>query len=300
MSSTYQSTLDADLGGNDDRTNGVVILIVAKPSPETLSYQSNTPSPVPMQGGFTLTLDVVGPQALISQLRASNLILSIQKLQTSGEGHRMVSAADAKTSIIQFDVDKASVEGIYSSKPYQFDFLKSAPPQDIAQDQLRQIAWALGMGGRHFKQGSNGEYVTADDNDDAQAEALGVLIDAPVRLPGPSVQVGEEWATEWSGDRHQKDNGAAFQYKQKAKIAQLIEAAPRRARIEFQTSARLDTPGDKNRQIAESTLEAKGAILLDLTSGAVLSIQSSGVITTEVKMAGLKIVRTIDSKYEQK
>lgn len=273
------------------------VLMAATPAAETLSYQGKALEPVPVHGLATVGFDISGPKALTEKLLASNVMLSVQKLQATTEGHRTVSASDGKTRTIQYLVDKAHVDGTFRNKSYQYDFVKASPPVDLQQDQLRQFSWAFSVGGRNFKLGTNGEYITGDDKDDAQGEAMGVIMDAPVRLPNHPVQAGEEWTAEWRGDRRAKDNGASFQYKQKGKIVQFTDAAPRRARIAFETTGRLDVP---NPQTGETILESKGAIVLDLTSGVVVAQESSGTITTDVKSAGLKIIIKVDAKYEQK
>ena len=134
-------------------------LIVLMANPETLLYRPELGTSIPTQGGFSMTFDIQGPANLVSQLRASDVILSIGKLSVQGEGRRMVVSSDEKNGGIEIVFDRASVVGIYKDKPYQFDFEQGSPPEGFSTDPLLQICWGLGMGARHSEYTLSGSHV---------------------------------------------------------------------------------------------------------------------------------------------
>jgi len=127
---------------------------------------------------------------------------------------------------------------------------------------------------------------------------MGLVIDAPVRLPDSAVELGEEWTREWIGAKRQRDNDGIFHYRQTASL-QEIENGSQRARIIFETTGRLEISPDRNSGGEETVFEAKGSIVLDLKTGQLAVTDCSGTITSEFKYAGLKIVRGIEAKYEE-
>ncbi len=268
--------------------------------PETLSYRGKSGDSIPTQGVFTLTLDILGPDAVTGQLRSENTMLFIQRLHVHGEGSRVITSSEEKGNNVQILFDRARVEGTYDNELYQFDFERTSPPENLQKDQFLLFSWALSMGGRHYKLGPKGEYFTGDPNDDAHSEAVNLLIDAPVRLPNHGVKVGEEWANEWTGVRRQEDNDGAFHYRQTASLQEIVENGSRRAHISFETTGRLQIPPGKNTNGEETLLEAKGSIVLDLENGLVIATNSSGTVTSEFKASGVKIVWWIEAKYEEK
>jgi hypothetical protein len=124
---------------------------------------------------------------------------------------------------------------------------------------------------------------------------MGIIVDAPVRLADHAVTVGEEWTTQWSGSRQVKDG--VFRYSQTAKLVEMIDGPPAVARISFTTTGTLEIPAEKNIQLEETKLESKGTVSLDLTTGLVTSVVSSGAILTELKKLGLQIVRQMSVTY---
>ena len=156
------------------------------------------------------------------------------------------------------------------------------------------------MGGRAYTITAKGEYSSGDLDEDAQGEALSLLIDAPVRLPDQPVSVGEEWTTEWTGDRQQKEHEGVFKYRQTAKLEEIVENGSRRAHITFEINGSMEIPPESNPQQEETLMTVIGSIVLDLDSGLIVANKSSGTITTELKSVGLKLVREIESNYEEK
>ncbi len=262
-----------------------------------LSYGSGKGKPARTRGGFTLEIDVLGPPSLIRQVRASNVILGLNKFQVSGEGESTVGPGDGGARV-DIRLETARVEGDYKGNPYQFDLTLSSPPDDLAEDPLKQVAWGLGMGGRHYSVGTRGEYLPANPDDDAQGEAMGHLIDTVVRFPTDGVHVNSEWTNQWNGNRRQAENGASFVFEQKARLEEVLDGGPR-FRISCQLTGRLDIPEDKNPNHEETTLEAKGSVIFDSKRQKIVASESSGAITTSMKQAGLTLIRRIESRFEE-
>jgi hypothetical protein len=272
--------------------------IVRTDSVVTLRYK-RTAQPAPLSGGFTLNLDVQGPAALVSQVRASAPILSIERMQVSGNGGQVISA-NSQGSDVQVAFEKARVEGIYKSKPFQFDFEQSNRPKNLEQDPLQLISWVYSLGGRRFSRGVLGEYTIGDEKTDAQTEAMGVIIDAPVRLPEGPAKVGDEWTSEWKGARAESETQGVFRYRQTAQLRKIEEGESPRAHIGFSTSGQLEIPAGRNESRGEATvMNAEGTILLDLLTGRVVSSETSGTITSDFRV-GFKIIRGIKTKYEER
>jgi hypothetical protein len=263
-----------------------------------LSYRGKSGDAVPVHGGFTMKLSISGPDALTRQLRSSNALLALQDFRVEGNGRRTVPEAKDTETAVRTLFERAQVNGMFNSKPFRFGFDQAAPPADATQDQLEKICWALGMGGRSYKLASDGQYTTGDANADAHGEALAVIIDAAVRLPACAVQAGHEWTSDWVGVRKQKDSGATFRYHQVARLESLENGGTPTAHISFVTTAKLEFPPERGPAREETMLEGKGVVVLDLATGLPASTESSGTITTQLKAAGVKLVREIASKYE--
>ena len=154
------------------------------------------------------------------------------------------------------------------------------------------------MAGRHYVVGSKGEYRLAKAAADAHAEGYAALIDAPVRVPEERVSVGNEWTTEWTGEGKQKESGAVFQYRQVALLQELTESPSVRAHIAFKTIGTLQFPHAPSPQLEETVLETKGTVVLDLETGLPVLAESFGMMTTDLKRAGVKLARGTSAKYE--
>jgi len=263
---------------------------------ENLVYRTNT-EVTPIQGEMIYEAKVTGPEALTTQLLASNSALSIQHLKTLRTARRMPAPSGVADSV-EIVVDTAQVEGRAADKPFHFQFAQPAAPAGVAADPVGQFAWGLSMAPRRYTLGPKGAYRLTDAGQDAQAEAVGVIVDAPVRLPDRPVGAGDHWTTEWNGIARKKDGGI-FHYQQRAVIEEIVGASER-ARISFSTSALMYDASGKPLQGEETKLDAKGAILLDLRSGVVLHVDSTGTMSTEIKTAGLKVAFLYSSKYDLK
>lgn len=260
-----------------------------------LVYKGKPGESANARGGFSTTLEISGPQDLARQLRGSNAMLALQQLVVSGAGRRSITDAGAQKIGVQILFDTAKANGTFNAKPFTFDFDRNARPATIDQDKLQQICWGMAMGGRHYSLGPKGEYLNGDASADAHGEALAVSIDAPVRVPDEPVAVGQSWTTEWSGARKQKESGAAFLYRQTATL-DAVDGS--KARLAFTLNGTLVFSSQPSPQREESKLETKGIVVLDLDTGMPASIRSEGVITTELKVAGIKLVRGVSSNYD--
>ena len=248
------------------------------------------------RGGFTTTLDLSGPPILTRQLSASNPLLALRTYRVSGDGHRTVAESE-RGCAVRIQYDRAHVEGIFGSKPFEFD-LTPAKPENFAEDKLVELTWGLAMAGRHYLLGPKGEYRPAKADTDANGEAFSILIDAPLRLPQENVSVGQEWTAEWTGECTHKNTGARYDYRQTAVIEEVTDGASPCARIAFSTAATLRFPDLPGPQREESVLEAKGTVLFGLADGLPVRIETAGTITTDLKQAGVKMIRGVSAKYE--
>jgi hypothetical protein len=262
---------------------------------ESLTYRS-TPDAAPIQSELTYTATVSGPATLTSQLLASNAALSVQQLRTTRTGRR-VSAADGTVNRIEILVDAAQVDGHAGDKTFQFRFDQPVAPADLAADPVRQFAWGFSMAPRRYTLGQKGDYRLGDPGQDAQAEAIGLIVDAPVHLPDRPVNVGDQWTREWTGIARKKD-GAAFHFQQHATLEAIAAGASPRARITFSTVGTLRDSAGQPVPGEETTLEANGSVLLDVQSGLVVGLNSAGTLSTDIKTAGLKVVFGYTSKYD--
>jgi hypothetical protein len=263
---------------------------------ENLAYRA-TPASGPIQAEMTYSFAVTGPPTLTSQLLGGNPGLSIQQLRATRRGRRVISAAEDGRSRVEILVENAQVEGRTQDKPLQFHFDGGPAPADLAADPVRQFAWSLSVTPRRYTLGAKGDY-RLDAGHDAQTEATGVILDAPIRLSDGAVNVGDEWSSDWTGNGRRKKDDAVFHYHQTARVEEIGGGAAPRARISFSTSGALRDSSGKNLQGEDTRLESKGSILLDVRTGTVVGVDSSGTITTDVKGAGLKVVFTYTSKYE--
>lgn len=262
--------------------------------PIVLVYRGTPGESVAVRGGFTTTLDVSGPPILTRQLTGTNPLLALQTYRVAGEGRRTVQA-DERGCAVGILYDHAHVEGIFGSKPFDFD-VSPAIPENFKEDKLVEIAWGLAMGGRHYLLGPKGEYRPAKA--DAHGEALALLIDAPVRLSEGGVNVGQDWTTEWIGECTHKDTNARLQFRQTAVLQQLTDGSSPQAHITFVTSGKLNFTDKPSPQREETVLESKGTLVLDLKTGLPAMIETSGTMTTELKQSAVKLVRGTTAKYE--
>lgn len=272
------------------------VATVLMAAPTVLLYNAKPGASVPVQGGFTLTFDVVGPPEITTKLRAANVILGIDKLQVRGMGRRTVVSASSQGNLMRLAVEKANVSGTYLGKPFKYDFAGPTAPATLQKDEVGQFAFAISMGGRTYTLGPKGDYLTGSADDDAAAEAMSVIIDAPVRLSDTAVDIGQSWTREWTGARRNKDNGGVFHYKQTATIKSLVKG---RALIDFSVSGRLDIPADRNPQKEETTLELTGTVTLDSTTGMVVASRSSGTVATAFEGGTLRLTRRIDANFTE-
>jgi hypothetical protein len=259
-----------------------------------LVFKGTPGESVPVRGGFTTTFDVSGPPILTRQLTGTNPMLALQTYRMSGEGRRTVEA-DERGCAVRIMYDHAHVEGIFGSKPFDFD-VSPAMPENFKEDKLVEIAWGLAMAGRHYLLGPKGEYRPAKAATDAHGEAFAMLIDAPLRLPEEGVNVGQEWTTEWAGECTHKDTGATFHYRQTAVLEELINGQS--ARITYSTAGTLEFLGKPSPQREGSVFEAKATMVLDLQAGLPVMVETSGTLTTELKQAGVKMVRGTSARTD--
>jgi hypothetical protein len=261
---------------------------------EQLVYRPTLAS-APIQAEIGYSFAASGPPMLTSELLASNAGLAIQQFRTTNQGRRTISAIDDGGSRIEIVFEHARVEGRTQDGPFQLEFDGGTGP---GADPIRRFAWGVGVGPRRYTLGPNGEYRLDDGGQDPHAEAAGVILDAPVRLTDRTVTVGDEWTSDWTGVSRRKHDGAMFHYRQTARVEEIVAGATPRARISFSTSGSLHDPSGKELQAEKARLEGKGSILLDVQTGTVVGVDSTGTISTEIKTAGLKVVFGYTSKYE--
>jgi hypothetical protein len=260
---------------------------------EDLTYHATPGDPTSIQQEFTYALLISGPAGFVSKLVASNPALTIEHLRATRKGRRSFIANGGEATRVEIHVVGAHVDVKTRDTALQYDFDQSTAPADVAQDPIRHFSWGFSMAAQMYTLGSKGEYRLADQ--DGEAEPLAVILNAPVRLPDRPVDVGDQWNAEWTGSARKKDGGT-MQFRQIARLEELAPAPSRRARISFSTTGTLNVPADKNPQGEELTLEAKGSVVLDLVSGAVVTADSAGTVTTDIKKVGVRLIHTLSSK----
>lgn len=251
---------------------------------------------VEARGGFTTTLDLGGNAGVIRQLTSSNPLLALKIFKVSGEGRRAIEGSE-HGCVVRIRFDRATAAGQFGEQPFEFE-VSPVKPENFAEDKAVEIAWGMAMAGRHYVLGPKGEYWPGKADVDAHGEAMAILVDAPVRLPDGQVCVGQEWTTEWDGSRTHKDTGARFRYRQNAVLQELTDGPTRRAQIAFSTFGTLQFPDQPSPQREEAVLEAKGTIVLDLDGGLPVMLESAGMITRDLKQAGVKIVRSTSARFD--
>jgi hypothetical protein len=246
-------------------------------------------------GAFTYALHVKGFAIHVNQVRSSSPMSAIEQLQATRHGRRVMSAGEGGTNQVEIIFDRAHVEGRTRDNTFQFDFDQASAPAP-GEDPLRQFAWVLAAAPRRFTVGPNGEYRPNNPNQEAHAEAIGVIVDLPIRLPDGAVTVGTQWSGEWTGTNRKKD-GARFQYRQSAQVEEIVAGPSPRARISFSTSGVLQIPPQQNSQGEQTALDASGFVLVDLATGLIEAGESAGAISTDITSIGLKIVHEITTTY---
>jgi len=191
--------------------------------------------------------------------------------------------------------DTAHVELRTADRMLMFDFDQSVRPETL-KDPLAQASWGLGFAPRSYTVGLVGEYEPTMRTD-AQAEAMGVIVDGVVRFPARQVNVGDTWSTEWAGVRRQTETAGFFRFTQTAEFQQMIPGPSPRARIGYTTRGRIEISPERNKQQEETTVEGKGWILRDLQTGTVVGLDASGTITMNLKTPGITITRTMTASY---
>ncbi len=288
------------------------LLVQDAPSGTELRYGGKKGDAIPVSHELTITLKISGSEQLVTMVRSSMAFLSFEKIRMRGDGTRHVESSKKDKTGVRLDVDAARVDGVYDDEPYEFDFDKSAPPENLKDDKLKETLWMLSMGGRKYTVGARGEYKSSDINQDAWGEANDIVSLALVRLPEKAVEAGGTWEQKWTGERKQKDNGAVWDYTQKAKLEKIEERAGRKvARISFELAGAMIVPEgkrDPNMKTGGTTLEASGWLEMDVTTGLPLASESNGKVrahATFVNADGgadheLEILNTIEGKISLK
>ena len=269
---------------------------------ETLTYRPAPGPPKAVKSEYTYDFEMTGPATLVAQLVKANPMLSIKQIRATRTGQLSVTAGANNGSHVELIFDTAHVSGLNGDKPFQLDLDKGIDPMSMdlksPQEAPRVLAFVLAMGKRDFLLGPQGDYSLVDTKQDAQGEATGIIVDAPVRLPPNAVNVGQEWTSEWIGKAADKKNGGKFRYKQTAKLAEIVAGPTPRARITFATTGTLDIPAGSNPQNEETILDATGFILLDIQTGTVVASESAGTVTSDIKGAAVKLVRRTTAKFQ--
>ena len=271
---------------------------------ETLTYKPAPGQPQSVKSVYTYEFDITGPAALVKQIVSSSPMLSIKQIRATRTGQLSVTAGANDTSHVELVFETAHVDGLNGDKPFQLDLDRAAAPtpQDLAsvEEAPRVLSFVVAMGKRDYLLGPQGDYSLSDAKQDAQEEATGIIVDAPVRLPTSAVTVGQQWTNEWIGKAADKKNGGKFHYKQTATLAEIVAGKTPRARITFATTGTLDIPSTNGPRTEQTTLDAKGFILLDLQTGTVVASDAAGAVTTEINISGtsLKMVRRTTAKFQ--
>jgi hypothetical protein len=261
----------------------LVSVLLLQDGPVDLSYGGKKGDMSGLAGDVALKLKIEGSDAITNLVRSSMEFLSFSEIHIKGEGVRRLTGPTAKGMGHKVEYETARVDGTYDDEPYGFDFTRGSPPGDLTTNKLKQICWFLSMGGPEFRLGPKGEYSSTDPNKDAWGEGLDLMVNGLVRLPDKPVPAGGEWTADWKGAYKQKDNEGMFTFQQKAKLEKVEKGV---ARIAFELTGKLEIPEakrDKNAEIQETKLAAKGAISIDTATGLITSHESAGSVTARYK-----------------
>jgi hypothetical protein len=252
---------------------------------------------LPISGAFTVSIDIQGAKAIVEAVRRSAPLFSIGEIEISGEGERAVRVSGEKAHVsVRFR--KAHVRGIYKGDSFEFDFQQDRRPAKLGSDPIELISWAYSMGGRRYTRGPSGEYVPGTQITDAQDEAMGIIIDAPVHLPSRPLQAGDKWTAEWKGARMQNDTKGVFNYRETANVQAIESGESPRAHIVFTTTGEMEIPADRNAGRGEATkVEVQGSVVVDLASRVVVASQTTGSINSDFRDAGFSITRNFQAKF---
>jgi hypothetical protein len=267
--------------------------------PQTLTYRPVPGPPRSVEGELSYNLEITGPDALVKQLVTANPVLSVTEIRSTRKGKATATSGSGNTSHVEIIFDSARVTGVAAGKPFQFDFTRNnSPATTMAADPPRVFSFGMTMDHRNYQIGPNGDYSVIDSDTDAQGEATAILVDGAVRLPDNPVKVGETWTRDFLGKRKHKNADTTFVYHQTARLDHLSEGPSPRAKISYTTTGVLNMPADKNPQLEQSTFEGKGYVVLEVPTGNLVESDTSGSITTELKKAGLKMVRRMAAKVK--
>jgi hypothetical protein len=258
-------------------------LLLVQEGGRELKYGGKRGDKTAVTGEVTLKLKIDGTDAITNLVRSSMEFLSFSEIRIKGDGVRRWTGSSAKGAGLKVEFATARVEGTYDDEAFRFDFERGAPPGDLSTNKLKQICWFLSMGGPDYRVGPRGEYASNDPNKEAWGEALDLVVNGLVRLPGKPMAAGEEWTSVWKGTNKQKDNEGIFAYRQKAKLEKFERSV---ARITFESTGKLEIPEakrDKNAEVQETAYEAKGTAAIDLETGLAVSHETSGAVRARYK-----------------
>ncbi len=299
------SNPEADSGNGSQRGNGRVVVRRSGNEgriPESLrklSYRFREGDTVPIEGGFSLRLDISGPASLVRQIRSDNVLLSIHEIHIHGSGQRKVLSSTAgEGRNIEMAFDQVRVEGVRDAEPFVFDFVNGITPPDVTTDPFKMLCWGFSMGGRHYSLAPNGQYLLTKDDEDAQMEAMSRIIDGPVWLPDEPVEAGAEWSHVWIGACKHRENDGHLHFQQTARFQHPENGGGAvSTRISAKTTGNLEVPGS-NVGGQEMSFEADTSVTLDTDGATLIATASAGTITTSFPSAGFLINWQLESRYE--
>jgi hypothetical protein len=260
----------------------------------------------PVACELTLTLDLKGNDAALNFLRSSSPFFSFSKIHYRGDGARRVArvARKGETRFIHVELDEARVDGTYDDEPYEFDFARSAPPDDLKSDSLKGILWGISMSNHEHSLSPAGAVVSSDATQDAFGEALTLLHFPMPRFTDKAVKPGDAWESKWRGDKKDKQRRAWFEYVQKVRLEKLEDG---RAELSIELAGTLEGEKDPNAGKQETKVEGKAKAVLDAKTGFMLSHESKGTVAALYRGVGpdgaeneINVVFAVTSRQETK
>src|SRR5438270_12978603 len=103
------------------RIVAAALLALAAAAPQTLTYHP-APAPQTVTSAFTYALKITGGQALVSQVYASNPVLTVSEIRATRKGRLSSSAGANNETHVEILFDSSHVDGLVGGKPFQFDF----------------------------------------------------------------------------------------------------------------------------------------------------------------------------------
>ena len=243
-------------------------------------YPQKPGSPDPIYTEMVLTIDLKGTDEALGFVRTLHPLLSMEKLVVRATGTRRVTVGKRR----RFIYDEARVEMRYDDEDYEFDYTKGDPPVG-GEDKLKQLMWFMAAGGRTFQLSPEGEYVSSQDDQDHNGEAMDLIALGITRLPDKAVKEGETYEVKFKGLRSEKGKKGKFAFIQKVTVEKIEKKDGKQiATLAGVLTGRLEgNEKDPNAEEAWTKVEGTSRVMIEVETGRVVSSQGDGKVVAYYK-----------------